>query len=67
MTNELKPVKPSKNSTRPYPNEIPVHFTYETKTKVYDDIDVNVFPRKLTRCLRKKGIIRSAILLTSDF
>ena len=28
--------KPTKNSTRPYLNEIPAHFTHEIKTKGYD-------------------------------
>ena len=40
----VKPVKPTKNSTRPYLNEIPAHFIYEIKTKGYDAICVNVFP-----------------------
>ena len=33
--------KPTKNSTRPYLNEIPAHFTHEIKTKGYDVIGVN--------------------------
>ena len=45
--------KPNKNSTRPYLNEIPVHFTHEIKTKGYDVIGVNVFLRKLMKFLRK--------------
>ena len=40
----VRPVKPTKNSTRPYLNEIPAHFIYEIKTKGYDAICVNVFP-----------------------
>ena len=28
--------KATKNSTRPYLNEIPAHFTHEIKTKGYD-------------------------------
>ena len=40
----VKPVKPAKNSTRPYLNEIPAHFIHEIKTKGYDAIGVNVFP-----------------------
>ena len=31
--------KPTKNSTRPYLNEISAHFTHEIKTKGYDVID----------------------------
>ena len=46
--------KPTKNSTRPYLNEIPAHFTYETKTKGYGVIGVNLFLRKLMRSLPKK-------------
>ena len=44
--------KPTKNSTRPYLNEIPAHFTHEIKTKGYDVIDVNWFLRELMRFLR---------------
>ena len=33
----------------------PPHFNYETKRIAYDVIDVNLFPRKLTRVPRKKG------------
>ena len=39
--------KPTKNSTRPYLNEIPAHFIHEIKTKGYDVISVNVLHRKL--------------------
>ena len=35
--------KPTKNSTRPYLNEIPVYFIHEIKTKCYDVIGVNLF------------------------
>ena len=52
--NTVKPVKPSKYSTRPYLNEIPAHFIYRIKTKGYDAIGVNVFPHKLMRFPRKK-------------
>ena len=38
--------KSTKNSTRPYLYEIPAYFTHEIKTKGYDVIGVNVFPRK---------------------
>ena len=48
--------KTTKNSTRPYLNEIPAHFTYEIKTRGYDVIGVNVFLRKLMRFLRKKEV-----------
>ena len=44
--------KPTKNSTRPYVNEIPAHFTLEIKTKGYDIIGVKVFLRKLMKFLR---------------
>ena len=37
--------KPTKNSTRPYLNEIAAHFTHEIKTKGYDVIGVNSFLR----------------------
>ena len=33
--------KPTKNSTRPYLNEIPAPFAHEIKTKGYDIIGVN--------------------------
>ena len=46
--------KPTKNSTRPYLNEIPAHFTHEIKTKGYDVIGVNSFLRKLMTFLSKK-------------
>ena len=46
--------KPNKNSTRPYLNESPVHFTHGVKTKGYEVIRVNVFLRKLMKFLRKK-------------
>ena len=42
--------KSTKNSTRPHLYEIPAYFTHEIKTKAYDVISVNLFPRK-----RKKG------------
>ena len=47
--------KPTKNSTRPYLNEIPAHFIHEIKTKGYDVISVNVFHRKLMKFHCKKG------------
>ena len=37
-------------------NEIPPPFIHEIKTKGYDAIGVNVFPRKLMRFPRKKGV-----------
>ena len=46
--------KPTKNSTRPYVNEIPAHFTPEIKTKGYDVTGVKVFLRKLMKFLRNK-------------
>ena len=46
--------KSNKNSTRPYLNESPVHFTHGVKTKGYEVIRVNVFLRKLMKFLRKK-------------
>ena len=46
--------KPTKNSTQPYFNEIPVHFTHEVKTKGYDVIGVNLFHFKLIRFHCKK-------------
>ena len=52
----VKQVKLTKNSTRPYLNEIPAHFIHEIKTKGYDAIGVNVFPHKLMRSSRKKGV-----------
>ena len=41
--------KPTKSTTRPYHYEIPAHFIHEIKTKGYDVIGVNVFPRKIMR------------------
>ena len=35
--------KPTKNSTRPYLNQIPAHFTHEIRTKGYDVFGVNLF------------------------
>ena len=46
--------KPTKNSTRPYLYEIPVHFTHEIKTKGYDVIGVVLFHFKLMRFHFKK-------------
>ena len=37
-------------------DEISTHFIHEIKTKGYDVIGVNVFPRKLMRFRRKKGV-----------
>ena len=39
--------KPTKNSTRPYLNEIPAHFIHEIKTKGCNVISVNILHRKL--------------------
>ena len=47
-------IKGTKNRTRPYLYEIPAHFTHEIKTKGYDVISVNVFPRKIMRFPCKK-------------
>ena len=48
--------KPTKNSTRPYLDEIPAHFIHEVKTKRYDVIGVYLFHFKLMRChLKQKG------------
>ena len=52
----VKTVKPTKNSTRPYLNEIPAHFIHDIKTKGYDVIGVNVFLHKLMRFPCKRGI-----------
>ena len=52
----VKQVKLTKNSTRSHLNEIPAHFIHEIKTKGYHAIDVNVFPHKLMRFPRKKGV-----------
>ena len=52
----VKTVKPTKNSTRPYLNEIPGHFIHDIKTKGYDVIGVNVFLHKLMRFPCKKGV-----------
>ena len=48
--------KPTKNSRRPYLNEIPAHFTHEIKTKGYDVIAVNLFSRKIMRSPAKRGV-----------
>ena len=47
--------KPTKNSTGPYLNEIPVHFIHGIKTKGYDVIGVNLFLPKLMKFPPKKG------------
>ena len=61
--------KPTKNSTRPYLNEIPAHFTHEIKTKGYDIIDkpvkldilneippqVNEIPQQFIHEIKTKG------------
>ena len=59
--------KPTKNSTRPYLNEILAHFTHEIKTKGYNVIDVNVFLHKLMKFLRKKGGVTGAPYTTVTF
>ena len=46
--------KLTKNSTGPYLNEIPAHFTHEVNTKGYDVIGVNVFLPKLMKFLPTK-------------
>ena len=46
--------KPTKNSTRPFLNEIPAHCIHEIKTKGYDVIGVNVFLPTLMRILPRK-------------
>ena len=46
--------KLTKNSTGPYLDEIPAHFTHEVKTKGYDVIGVNVFLPKLMKFLPTK-------------
>ena len=46
--------KATKNSTRPYLNEIPAHFTHEIKRTGYDVIGVNLFQFKLMRFHFKK-------------
>ena len=63
--------KPTKDSTRPYLNEIPAHFTHEVKTKGYDVIGINWFLRKLMRFLRilfmrsRQKVMTSATLIYS--
>ena len=67
--------KPTKNSTAPYLNEIPVHFKHEIKTKGYDVIGVNLFLPKLMNSCPQKGTNRCALYylriktpwLTSEF
>ena len=44
--NLVKPVKPTKNSTQRYLNEIPAHFIHEINTNGYDVIGVNVCQSK---------------------
>ena len=56
--------KPTKNSTRPYLNEIPAHFTHEVKTKGYDVIGINWFLRILFMRSRQK-VMTSATLIYS--
>ena len=58
--------KATENRTRPYLNEIPAHFTYEIKTKVYDIIRVNVFLRKLMKFLRKQKRVKQPYPTTVD-
>ena len=60
----LKKLKPTKNSTWPYLNEILAHFISEMKTKGYDVLGVNLFPHKLMggmRFPRKKRSKRSLL------
>ena len=38
----IRLVKPTKNSTRPYLNEIPARFIHEIKIKGYDVIGTNL-------------------------
>ena len=54
--------KQTKNSTRPYLNEIP----YEIKTKGYNVIGVNLFFRKLMRFLSKKRPNRCVLYYFDD-
>ena len=46
--------KLTKNSTRPYLYEIPVHFTHEIKTTGYDVLGANLFHFKLMKFHFKK-------------
>ena len=44
------------NSTRPYLYDIPAHFCHELKTKGYDVIGVNFYPRQTNEIpLQKNG------------
>ena len=47
--------KPTKNSTRPYLNEIPAHFTHEIKTKGYDVIGINSIPLQVNEIPAQKS------------
>ena len=47
-----KKLKPTKNSTWPYLNEILAYFINEIKAKGYDALSVNLFPHKLMGGMR---------------
>ena len=59
--------KPTKNSTRPYLNEIPAHFTHEIKTKGYGVIGVNLSHFKLMRFHFQRKGLTGASPTTRDF
>ena len=48
--------KPTKNSTRPYLNEIPAHFTHEIKTKVMTSSAIIYPPQDNEIPPQKKGV-----------
>ena len=52
------PEKLTKNSTRPYVDEIPTNFIHEIKRKSYDVIGINVFHTKyLQLCQNQDELI----------
>ena len=50
--------KPTKNSTRPYLNEIPAHLPHEIKTKGYDVIGIHFIPAKVNEIPAQKSGVR---------
>ena len=56
------------NSTRPYLYEIPAHFCHELKTKSYDVIGVNFYPRQTNEIPLKKtdNSVPTILLTRSD-
>ena len=57
----VKSVKPTKNSTRPYLNDIFAHFIHEINTKGYDVIGVNVCHSKSLLYPQQNGLTGASL------